>query len=164
MRTICGAIIVALIGFPASACDWSAGVGATVRYAEGQTGQLVTVGCAWQKYELRLHWFDTQHAYDRQLKVESYAALSAQRVVTFNRDGLLRPFLSVGALLKERDRCRDGEGPDLTCNRLLHEPLNFVASVGVMVGRWRVSVSHASNLSYSSPNTGQDFVEVSLRF
>jgi len=146
MRSVMLFLILAAGAFaPAHACDITAGPGAVVRYSEGQTGGVASVGCVASKWEVRLWYVGEQRLYHGSISVDGYPALSASRLWTFREGRRIEPILGVGLLVKGADRCAyDGE---TNCNRQLPLPFAFLATAGVRVGDVVFTLFHASNSS-----------------
>ena len=165
---------------PAKVCDWLAGAGAAHRYQDGYTGPTAKAACSLKDgdWEVALHAFGEQRAYNNKLRVDPYLALTGQRVVTFRDGKLLRPFMAAGLMLKDSDKCHDkivqkgSKGSkkrkvyDLQCNRLVPDFWAFALTAGLWIGDdWRLSlVNHWSTGGASFPNSGQDFLLVERRF
>src|SRR5436190_23229109 len=102
-----------LAGFvaPAFSCEITAGPGAVVRYAEGKSGGLATVGCIFHdKWELRAYYFGEQRIYNEQVIVDGFPAISASKLWIFRDGRNFRPILGVGLMLKGSQRCHyDGD-------------------------------------------------------
>ena len=164
-------LLLLLASAPALSCDLSFGAGVAHRYQDGYSGPSVKVACAFKdgKWEVAAHGFGSQSLYDGLLKLDPYVALSAQRVITWRKDKFVRPFIAVGFMLKEPDRCHDSwltkpngnrkKVYDLTCNRLVPEYWSWALTAGLGLGNHvRLSlVNHWSTGGVSIPNSGQDF-------
>lgn len=130
---------------PALACDITAGPGEVVRYSEGQTGGLASIGCVAKKWELRAWYVGEQRLYDGHIVIDGYPALSASRLWTFREGRRVSPILGVGLLAKGAQRCSyNGE---TNCNRQLPLPFCFLASAGVKLGDTVFTIFHCSNSS-----------------
>lgn len=139
------ALLLAGLAAPAFSCEITAGPGAVVRYSEGQTGGLASIGCVSKKWELRAWWIGEQRIYDEQVVIAGYPAISASRLWTFRDGRRVQPILGVGLLAKGAQRCH--YNGDMDCNRQLPLPFCFLASAGVRLGDTVFTIFHCSNSS-----------------
>ncbi len=159
--------VALLLTYDARACELSAGPGAAVRLTEGKSGGVFTIGCNFKgKWELRAFYFGEQRIYDEQLRIEPYAGIAASRLWTFREGQRVSPYLGVGVMLKEAQRCHfDG---DLDCNRIVPLPFCFLTSAGVRLGDVVLTLNHCSNAGLDhgpeAKNLGQDFLRAEVRF
>jgi hypothetical protein len=114
--------------------------------SEGKSGGAVSVTCVFdEKWEISGYWIGEQRIYDGLVTIESFPAISAGRIWMFREGKRFRPFLSMGLMLKESQRCHfDG---DIDCNRVLPLSFAFLPSAGVKWGPVWLRLSHASNAS-----------------
>jgi hypothetical protein len=138
------AVLLAGLVAPAFSCDLTAGPGAVVRYSEGRSGGLFTVGCVFdRKWELRAYWIGEQRIYGETVTINPYPALSVSKLWAFRDGKKFSPILSVGLLVKGSQRCHfDG---DLDCNRQMPLPFAFLTTIGVKWGDVLLTLGHASN-------------------
>lgn len=161
------ALLLAGLSAPAFSCEVTAGPGAAIRLSEGKSGGVATIGCIFgDKWELRAYYFGEQRIYNEQLVVADYGAIGASKLWTFRDGRRFRPFLGVGLMLKEAQRCHyDGQE---VCNRLTPLPFCFLASAGLHMGDVLISFNHCSNASMDygpeKKNLGQDFFLAQVRF
>jgi hypothetical protein len=165
-RLMLAAVLLAGLAVPAFSCDITAGPGKVVRYSEGETGGLATIGCVSRKWEVRAYWIGEQRIYHETVRIEGYPALSASRLWTFREGKRIQPILGLGLMVKGAQRCHyDG---DENCNRQLPLPFGFLTTLGVKVGDILISVGHASNdsLDYGpeKKNLGLDHLRAEVWF
>lgn len=165
---VLAALLLAGLTAPAISCDAiTAGPGATIRFADGKSGGMFSVGCIFgEKWEIRAHYIGEQRIYDGLVVIDAYPAISASKLWMFRDGKRFRPVLSVGLLAKGSQRCRyDG---DINCNRVLPLPFCFLASAGVKWGDVLITLSHCSNASLDygpeKKNLGLDALRAELWF
>lgn len=144
-KLLLAALLLAGLAAPAFSCDLTAGPGAVVRYSEGQTGGLASIGCVSKNWELRAWYVGEQRIYNDQVVIDGYPAFSASRLWTFRQGKRVSPILGVGLMVKGAQRCNyNGE---VNCNRELPLPFCFLASAGVKLGDVSFTLFHCSNSS-----------------
>lgn len=146
MKRLMLAAMLAGLAAPAFPCNLTAGPGAVVRLAEGKSGGAVSVTCIFgEKWELSAYWIGEQRIYDGLVTIEAFPAIGASRIWMFREGKRFRPFLSMGVMLKESQRCKfDG---DIDCNRVLPLSFAFIPSAGFKLGDVWVRFIHGSNAS-----------------
>jgi hypothetical protein len=161
------ALLLAGLAAPAFSCDVTAGPGAVVRYSEGQTGGLASIGCVFRdRWELRAWYVGEQRIYDDTVVIDGYPALSASRLWTFRDGKKFRPMLGIGLLVKGSQRCH--YNGDMDCNRQLPLPFCFLTQAGFQLGDTLFTVFHCSNSSLDygpeKKNLGLDGLRAEVRF
>lgn len=147
MRYVIVSLILAACA-PAHACDLTLGPGAVVRYGEGQTGGMASLGCIFDtrygQFEVRGYWIGEQRIYDDSLRIKAFPAISFSKLWTFREGKRFQPVLGFGILLKGAQRCH--YNGDTDCNRIMPLPFGFLPTVGL---RYKDSLlftlGHASN-------------------
>jgi len=161
------AVLLAGFAAPAFTCDLTAGPGAVVRYSEGKSGGMATIGCIFgHKWELRGYYIGEQRIYGGQVVISGFPAVSTSRVWMFREGRRFQPILSVGLIVKGSQRCRyDG---DINCNRQLPLPVSFLATAGFKWGDVLVTLGHASNSGLDhgpeAKNLGLDHLRAEVWF
>jgi hypothetical protein len=166
-KLLLAAVLLAGLAAPAFSCDLTAGPGAVVRYSEGQTGGLFTMGCVFSsKWELRAYWIGEQRIYRGRVVIDGYPAISASKIWRFREGRKFSPIFSLGVLAKGAQRCHyDG---DVDCNRMMPLPFAFLTTVGVKWGDVLITLGHASNSSLDhgeeKKNLGLDHLRAEVWF
>lgn len=166
-KLLLAALLLAGLSAPAFSCDVTAGPGKVLRYSEGDTGGLATVGCIFhEKWDVRLYWVGEQRLYDDQVRIDAYPAASVSRLWMFRDGKRFQPVLGMGLLIKGAQRCRyNGE---INCNRQLPLPFAFLPTVGFKWGDILITLGHASNNSLDwgpeKKNLGLDHLRAEVWF
>lgn len=146
MKTLMlAAVLLAGLAAPAFSCEITAGPGAVIRYAEGQSGGLASIGCVSKRWELRAWYIGEQRIYNETVRIDAYPALSVSRLWTFRDGKRFEPILGVGLLAKGAQRCH--YNGDMNCNRQLPLPFCFLTQAGFRAGDTLFTVFHCSNSS-----------------
>lgn len=161
MKTLLLVLALSLAGCAVNSVQVSGGPAATVRYSEGKSGgalsAAVLVNDAW---EYRAFYFGQQRIYDGLLKIEPYWGVAASKVWTFRDGKLFRPYLSMGVMLKESQRCT--YNGDVDCNRLTPLSWCLLPRAGFYLGDAKFELGHCSNNSMDwgpeKKNLGQDYL------
>lgn len=167
MKRLFAALALLCLAAPAFSCELTAGPAAVIRYGEGKSGGMATVGCIFRdKWDLRAYYVGEQEIYGGTVTIDAFPAISASRLWTFRDGKNFRPFLGVGLMLKGSQRCHfDG---DFDCNRLMPLPFGFLATAGFRWGDVMFTLGHASNsgLDYGpeAKNLGLDHVRAEVVF
>lgn len=165
-KLLLAALLLAGLSAPAFCCDLTAGPGAVVRYSEGQTGGLASIGCVSKKWELRAWYVGEQRIYNDQIVIDAYPALSASRIWRFRDGKRFQPMLGVGLLIKGAQRCHYNN--DIDCNRQLPLPFCFLTQAGMKLGDTMFTVFHCSNSSLDygpeKKNLGLDGIRAEVWF
>jgi hypothetical protein len=142
-KLLLAALLLAGISAPAFSCDVTLGPGSVVRYAEGRTGGLASIGCVGKTWEVRGWWIGEQRIYDDQVVIDGYPALSASRLWRFRDGKTFEPMLGFGLMAKGAQRCNyNGE---VNCNRQLPLPFCFLVQASARIGDTYWSLFHCSN-------------------
>lgn len=161
------AMLLAGLCAPANSCDLTAGPGAAIRLTEGRSGGVFTIGCVFHdKWELRAFYFGEQEIYKGSLTIQPYAGVAISKLWMFRDGKRFRPYLGVGLMLKESQRCHfDG---DLDCNRITPLPFCFLTAAGLKLGDVVFTLNHCSNAGLDhgpeKKNLGQDFIRAEVWF
>jgi hypothetical protein len=166
IKLMLAALLLAGIATPASSCDVTLGPGSVVRYSEGRTGGLASVGCVAKTWEVRGWWIGEQRIYDGAAVIEAYPALSASRLWRFREGKRFEPILGFGLLAKGAQRCaHDGE---LDCNRQVPLPFCFLVQAGARIGDTLWTAFHCSNAGLDhgpeAKNLGLDGIRYEVWF
>lgn len=160
-------LLLAGVTAPAFSCDVTAGPGGVVRYSEGQTGGLASIGCVFgEKWELRAWWIGEQRIYEETVVIDAYPALSASKLWMWREGKRVQPMLGVGLLVKGSQRCH--YNGDTNCNRQLPLPFCFLTQAGLKLGDTVFTVFHCSNSSLDygpeKKNLGLDGIRAEVWF